>query len=774
MDIPKKEDSRTEFKTDWKDKECLPELCAFANTEGGSLFIGVNDKGRVVGIKNQLKAKKWEKSLPQIINKHLGFYPDEAEAIQTEGKTVFHIQVKPLDYLIKYNGRYYGRQGEHSRLLEGQALKFAKRNKRPKPWDEFTEEVDVSILNVGLLREKINRHYSKYDLLKTSVSSKILSDDESKHLLEKLELISQKEESQIDRQEQRQRQEQEQRQRQGKRQREEQRKGQRGGQVESQGRGQSKKQRENQEETCWKIKRAAVLLSHPKPYEIIPFACIKIINQSSSRDADPLSQNGNLLSIPLKQGSRDYDPLSPTREDLLPIPLKQGSRDNDPLSLTGNLLSQVDEVLNALSKIIKPCIVSDKSNSTEYKTKGKGFLKLIGGGIKAKQSFYKNSNSIDKLTEKNLESQTQKLLSLQVQEDLKKDFETALYVSLALKDYSISRAIEIKIYENKFSIHIPVDVHSEQAREYSLDPKAQEEMENLIRHKVDECLNETPNLCSVFEKIGFNVRDFIEKRLFPPPPTISVSNNSEKSKVLSSKQDKRAGWASLKLSPGGNFTGFKIHFDLHKWKTLQGFENTDKPLLTPNILKDTGERQTSGSKDRKNPPPSSSNNSPNDSSNDSLLKNQKKSWNKKLISFSALLLALILILGGLFALNIFKNQIINSMESINNKIGTLLSNLSNREIANQIISRVDKQTKTTDKNINKILKILKKMKKEQRFPVSETELKNTDKGKDPRSKNNLVFQDLFKICLDKSDSDDYSECKKRMEQEIDKTFCKQQ
>ena len=705
MDIPKKEDSRTEFKTDWKDKECLPELCAFANTEGGSLFIGVNDKGKIVGIKNQLKAKKWEKSLPHIINKHLGFYPDEAEAIQTEGKTVFHIQVKPLDYLIKYNGRYYGRQGEHSRLLEGPALKFAKRNKRPKPWDEFTEEVDVSILEMGLLREKINKHYSKYDFLKTSVSSKILSDDESKHLLEKLELISQKEESQIDRQEQRQRQEQEQRQRQGKRQREEQRKGQRGGQVESQGRGQSKKQRENQEETCWKIKRAAVLLSHPKPYKIIPFACIKIINQSSSRDADPLSLTGNLLAIPLKQGSRD----------------------NDPLSLTGNLLSQVDEALNALSKIIKPCVVSDKSNSTEYKTKGKGFLKLIDGGIKAKQRSYKNSNSIDKLTEKNLESQTQKLLSLQVQEDLKKDFETALYVSLALKDYSISRAIEIKIYENKFSIHIPVDVHSEQAREYSLDPKAQEEMENLIRHKVDECLNETPNLCSVFEKIGFNVRDFIEKRLFPPPPTISVSNNSEKSKVLSSKQDKRAGWASLKLSPGGNFTGFKIHFDLHKWKTLQGFENTDKPLITPNILKDAGERQTSGSKDRKNPPPSSSNNSPNDSSNDSPPKNQKKPWNKKLINFSAMILALILISGSSFALYKLYQQkkggyAFNPLVKPFRIIQDILTRDSTKKIQREYICT-------------------------------------------------MVFKDLFKICLDKNDRD-YPKCIDRMEKEIDKTFCK--
>jgi len=46
-----KESQTTEFKSTWRD-EYLKIICAFANTEGGQLIIGVDDKGKVIGIKN--------------------------------------------------------------------------------------------------------------------------------------------------------------------------------------------------------------------------------------------------------------------------------------------------------------------------------------------------------------------------------------------------------------------------------------------------------------------------------------------------------------------------------------------------------------------------------------------------------------------------------------------------------------------------------------------------------------------------------------------------
>ncbi len=44
------ENQNIEFKTIWKD-EYLKSICAFANAQGGTLFIGIEDNGDVIGIK---------------------------------------------------------------------------------------------------------------------------------------------------------------------------------------------------------------------------------------------------------------------------------------------------------------------------------------------------------------------------------------------------------------------------------------------------------------------------------------------------------------------------------------------------------------------------------------------------------------------------------------------------------------------------------------------------------------------------------------------------
>ena len=56
----------TEFKAGWRD-EYLKHLCAFANTLGGRLFIGVADDGSVLG------AKEIKKLLEDIPNKAILF-----------------------------------------------------------------------------------------------------------------------------------------------------------------------------------------------------------------------------------------------------------------------------------------------------------------------------------------------------------------------------------------------------------------------------------------------------------------------------------------------------------------------------------------------------------------------------------------------------------------------------------------------------------------------------------------------------------------------------
>lgn len=54
MDLESVESHTTEFKSSWRD-EYLKWICAFANTNGGRLLIGVDDNGNPVGVKDSNK-----------------------------------------------------------------------------------------------------------------------------------------------------------------------------------------------------------------------------------------------------------------------------------------------------------------------------------------------------------------------------------------------------------------------------------------------------------------------------------------------------------------------------------------------------------------------------------------------------------------------------------------------------------------------------------------------------------------------------------------------
>lgn len=51
------ESQTVEFKESWRD-EYLKTICAFANTDGGTLYVGINDKGEAVGVDNSKNLSK--------------------------------------------------------------------------------------------------------------------------------------------------------------------------------------------------------------------------------------------------------------------------------------------------------------------------------------------------------------------------------------------------------------------------------------------------------------------------------------------------------------------------------------------------------------------------------------------------------------------------------------------------------------------------------------------------------------------------------------------
>ena len=66
------ETQNIEYKSSWRD-EFLREICGFANAQGGTLYVGKDDNGNVVGIEN---SKKLLEDLPNKITTILGIVAD--------------------------------------------------------------------------------------------------------------------------------------------------------------------------------------------------------------------------------------------------------------------------------------------------------------------------------------------------------------------------------------------------------------------------------------------------------------------------------------------------------------------------------------------------------------------------------------------------------------------------------------------------------------------------------------------------------------------------
>jgi ATP-dependent DNA helicase RecG len=77
------ENQQIEFKVSWKD-EFLKHICAFANTLGGKLYIGIHDNGIIAGV---LDSKKLMEDIPNKVIQALGISVD-VEVKTQDGKDI--------------------------------------------------------------------------------------------------------------------------------------------------------------------------------------------------------------------------------------------------------------------------------------------------------------------------------------------------------------------------------------------------------------------------------------------------------------------------------------------------------------------------------------------------------------------------------------------------------------------------------------------------------------------------------------------------------------
>jgi len=131
-DMP--EQQNIEYKQSWHD-DYLKWIVSFANSQGGTIYIGKDDNGNVVGVPDY---KKLMEDLPNKIRDILGIMV-EVNLHEKNGLFYLEIVTQPYAVPISLRGVYYTRSGSTKQELKGNALIEFLLRKTGKTWDDVVE-----------------------------------------------------------------------------------------------------------------------------------------------------------------------------------------------------------------------------------------------------------------------------------------------------------------------------------------------------------------------------------------------------------------------------------------------------------------------------------------------------------------------------------------------------------------------------------------------------------------------------------------------------------
>ena len=174
------ENQNIEYKESWHD-EYLKWLCGFANAQGGILYIGVDDKGKAVGVKN---IQKLMEDIPNKIHLHLGIMAD-VNKYSKDGVEFLSIEVKPSSFPISYHGEFHYRSGNTKQKFTGIALSEFIMRKTGAHWEDVTVD-NISVEDLDDESFKVFRR----EALKKKRMTEFELNVSNEELLRKLHLIS--------------------------------------------------------------------------------------------------------------------------------------------------------------------------------------------------------------------------------------------------------------------------------------------------------------------------------------------------------------------------------------------------------------------------------------------------------------------------------------------------------------------------------------------------------------------------------------------------------
>lgn len=173
------ENQNIEYKESWRN-EYLKWICGFANAQGGTIYIGMDDHGKVVGISN---AKKMSEDIPNIVRDTMGIMVD-VNVLQAGNLDYLEIVVPPYANPISYHGEYHYRSGSTKQQLQGAALNAFLTRKTGIRWEDGT----VDNVSVDDLDEESFRIFRREALRSKRMTEQDLNVSR-RELLEKLHLM---------------------------------------------------------------------------------------------------------------------------------------------------------------------------------------------------------------------------------------------------------------------------------------------------------------------------------------------------------------------------------------------------------------------------------------------------------------------------------------------------------------------------------------------------------------------------------------------------------
>ncbi len=176
------ESQNVEFKINWRD-EYLKWICGFANAYGGTIFIGKDDIGNIVDLKD---VNKLLEEIPNKVRDTLGILVDVNLHQSNKGEFI-EIIVEQYPYPVNYKGQYHYRSGSTKQELKGAALDKFLLQKIGKRWDG----VPVPNVSINDLKQETFEFFRKRAFRSQRIDEESL-DGGNAHLIENLQLMEDK------------------------------------------------------------------------------------------------------------------------------------------------------------------------------------------------------------------------------------------------------------------------------------------------------------------------------------------------------------------------------------------------------------------------------------------------------------------------------------------------------------------------------------------------------------------------------------------------------